>query len=523
VRQSRIGLSVAVLTTGLIVQAAFGAAKAGPFDFTAGDIVVSVEGNGVEGATSGPYGDNQASPLTLFEYGVSGTSSASYAGSLQLPQSAPNTPGSNYDVSGEYGSSSEGTLELSGNGQYLTIAGYGVNAQTFDANQSGFGGATKTCVPSNIICFPLAQTASVANYPTSSAAQQAGDTNQYATVVPRVIAEIGTTGVVNSTTALTGVFNENNPRSVYSANGSSFYISGEGAATPADNTGGVFYTTLDSTSATSITGNDAGSGTSQDTREVQIYNGALYVSSDSKSGSTNRDYIGTLGTAGTPPTTVANSGNGPTQLPGFGNSNGKGAQAITAATTNGINSAGQTISLDPNNFYFANSTTLYVADGGQPKNSSGSTSGLGDGGLQKWTFNGTIWVLDYTISAGLGLVANTNSDGVTGLYGLTGEVITNNGVQDVELFATSDVIGDLDQTYLYGITDVLGNTANPDPSATPDAEEFSVLAAAPADSDFKGVAFAPAPEPASLALLASGVFGVGVLRRRKKALGHRRG
>ena len=57
------------------------------------------------------------------------------------------------------------------------------------------------------------------------------------------------------------------------------------------------------------------------------------------------------------------------------------------------------VNLSPENFFFANSTTLYVADGGDPKD-----GGLGDGGLQKWTFNGTQWVFDYTLSAGLNLV-----------------------------------------------------------------------------------------------------------------------
>ena len=50
---------------------------------------------------------------------------------------------------------------------------------------------------------------------------------------------------------------------------------------------------------------------------------------------------------------------------------------------------------------FANSTTLYVADSGDPKNDfngddATSKTNIGDGGLQKWTFNGTNWVLNYS-------------------------------------------------------------------------------------------------------------------------------
>jgi hypothetical protein len=49
----------------------------------------------------------------------------------------------------------------------------------------------------------------------------------------------------------------------------------------------------------------------------------------------------------------------------------------------------------------------------------------------------------------------TSSVGVSGLYGLTG-VVDANG--NVGLFATSYTLGDTDPSYLYGITDALGDT-----------------------------------------------------------------
>jgi hypothetical protein len=201
-------------------------------------------------------------------------------------------------------------------------------------------------------------------------------------------------------------------------------------------------------------------------------------------------------------------------LPGFGNTGGTGKLTINALTTNGINTVGEMVNLSPEDYFFANATTLYVADSGNPKNDSTVSSGtsIGDGGLQKWVFNGKTWNLDYTLSTGLNLVANTSASGTTGLFGLTGEVVGNS----VELYATNATVGDTDATFLYGLTDSLSAIA----PAT--GEAFTQLAAAPADSNFKGVAFAPVPEPANWAMMLMGFGGLGGLlrasRRRRGAV-----
>ena len=454
--------------------------------FSSGNLIVSVEGNGVYGAASGPYTDNQASPLTLFQYQPVGTASASYVNSLVLPQVSN---GRNSVISAEYGSSSEATLQLSGNGQYLTIAGYGIGAAAFNSNPGAYS--------PNSANTALGQSGSI--------------TGQSYTAVPRVVALIDANGNVDTTTALYNIFNANNPRSAYTVNGTTIYISGQG--TSGDNTGGVFYAPLGSSSATSITGNDAGTGASQDTRIVQIVNGTLYVSADSKVGATNRDYIGTLGTAGTPPTALANGGNGATMLTGYGNTGGTGKLTVTAANGNGVNAVGSIVNLSAEGYFFANASTLYVADSGSPKNNSG-TSTLGDGGLQKWVNSkadgsGT-WTLLYTLYSGLNLVPNSQADNpntgdATGLYGLAGKV-SGDGVS---LYATNYNIGDTDSTFLYGITDSLSST-------TGTGETFTQLAAAPADSNFKGVSFAPAsiPEPSPFMLVGIGFVALLAMRRR---------
>jgi hypothetical protein len=461
--------------------------------FTTGNLVVVVEGCGVYGGTctgvpngtgaAGGYGDNQAAPLTLFQFAPVGTTSVAYVNSLVLPQTAS---GANFPVSGEYGSSSEGMLQLSGNGLYLTLMGYGVSAAAFDANPTLFGTGSST----------------------NALGQSGSLTGQTYTPVPRVVSLIDAFGNVNSSTALYNIFNTNNPRSIYTTDGvTSAYVSGQG--TGCDLTGGVFFTALGAPNSapTPITGGDAdptascvssgftGPLVAQDTRDVQIYNDTLYISIDSTEGkSNNRSLIGTLGT---PPATnlfsptAQPSGDtgGPNLISGLGNTGGTGKETI-AGNGNNLN-AGKQINLSPENYFFASPSVLYVADGGSPKQTSANST-LGDGGLQKWVNSSAdgsgTWSLAYTLYQGLNLVANTSASGTTGLYGLTGTVSGST----VELYATNLTIQDLDPTFLYGVSDTLSFTT----ASQAASESFTQLAAAPGDSNFKGVSFAPAaPTP----------------------------
>ncbi|MGA2903197.1 MAG: hypothetical protein ABSD98_05180 [Candidatus Korobacteraceae bacterium] len=471
--------------------------------FTPGNLVVTVQGCGVYGGTCtnipngtgngtgnssvGGYGDNQAAPLTLFQYAPTGTSSVSFVNSLVLQ---PTSSAGDVNLSGEYGSSSEGTLQLSGAGQYLTVMGYGVNAGGFNGNPSEYGS------------------------PGGELGQSGSLTGQSYIAVPRVVALIDANGNINTTTALYNIFNGNNPRSTYTADGMNIYVSGQG--TSGDATGGVFFTMLGSSSVTSsITGDDGGTNESQDTRTVQIANDTLYVSMDSKTGSYNRSYIGTMGSppytttysCATAPGGICPTGdpNGPSLLSGFGNAGGTGRVKLTAAETNGINVSGEYINLSPSNYFFASSTVLYVADTGSPKNTSADNESpyslCGAGGLQKWVKVSGTWTWEYTLYQGLNLVKNansksgdttcsTNTDGTTGLYGLTG-VVNSDG--SVNLYATNFTIADLDPTFLYGITDCLAATTagGSSGSCTTGQTTFTQLTAAPSDSNFKGVSFAP--------------------------------
>ncbi len=458
----------------LVTAAAVGAttaAHAGT-NFTLGDLVIST----VSGSTL-----DAASPITLDQFSLgAGGSSATPAGSLTLPQTAN---GANWAISGEYGSASEGFLQDLVNGRYLTIMGYGVNASTFNS-------------------------APLSTYGTSALGQTTSLNGQPVTTVPRVVALIGGDGSVDTTTALTGVFNTNNARSAVTVNGTSFYVSGQGAS-KTDPTQGVFYAPLGATTATGI-------DNTTDTRSVEINNNTLYVSRDQNppgSGNQNFSNVSSLTAPGggmpTSSTGLVTTHITPPASPlSLGGNNG--SINLTLKTANGVNNAriGSFVYVSPEEYFFASPDVLYVADSGQPKNGNPNKAALGEGGLQKWMLTGGVWTLEYDLHAGLNLVNNAlaipsdpTAAGVTGLFGLTGEVVGG----QVELFATSYGLNELSPSYLYEITDTLANTS---PAA---GEMFTTLYSAPSDISIRGVAFAPAaPEPSTWAMMLIGFVGLGV-------------
>jgi autotransporter passenger strand-loop-strand repeat protein len=391
--------------------------------FIPGDLVISIEGNGDGG---GQYTLDQASALTLEQI----TTGGAYVGQIVLPETTTVVGGvTEYGISGEYGSASEGALQLSGDGHSLVIMGYGVDPQSFNAaNASAIYGTTA-----------LGQTTSVLG-------------GKY-TVVPRVIADINANGVIDTSTAVTGVFNTNNPRSVATVDGTSFWIAGQGVK--GDKTQGLWY--VQDGASTGIAISNA-----TDMRIAEIYNGQLYVSADSTQGSPNISTYGALPTSATSAVVLQNI---------------SGSIVVTSANANTVNAAdvGQSVNLSPESFFFADANTLYVADSGLPKD-----GGVGDGGLQKWVYSGGSWNLEYTLSAGLNLVNNSSPSGVAGLFGLTGKVVGD----QVQLYATTEGIGELDQSFLYMITDSLS-------SNTGAGESFTQLMAAGPDQIIRGVAFAP--------------------------------
>lgn len=425
--------------------------------FTQGDLIVSTYGD----LTGTAITDGEITPITLEEFSLPTATSASLVLTDQLPTTGT---GANAGIVGEDGSSSEGTIQLSGNGEFLTIGGYdgneaaqGIQTASNNANGTHFAAGT----PWSTSTIALGQSAS--------------------SDVGRVAATIDANGDVNTSTVLNDVYNTNNPRDVYSPDGTNFYISGQGAGVGDE--GGI-YTTTEGTN----TANGGAAPTpifnTVSTRDVTQYNGNTYYSADQNS-SKKGTQTGIFEYTGSPTPNQATPG---TRLtPASGTVNGK------------------TVNFSPEAFTFANATTMYVADTGDPK-----AGGTGDGGIQKWSLVGSTWTLDYTLTDPNFVsptTATSVSDGETGFEAMTLAVNGNS----VDIYAVSYTAGDADPNGLYAIVDTLSATT------LPTGESFTELEAAPGTSDaggvddnFKGVSFAPeaVPEPSTVAMMIVALLGM---------------
>ena len=435
-------ITVVVTNNGLVQTYTINVVRAAAF--TPGDLVVTTYGNLQTGQA---HPDGQATVITLSEFSPTIAANSTPVMALGLP-SAVN--GSNVGVVGEYGSSSEGAIQQTPDGLYLTIGGY-------------------SAVPS--FAFTGTGTAS----PTTALAQSP------CASVPRVGALVDVNTNANTSSVFNDIYNTNNTRCIFSPNDINMYLSGQGAG--ATDEGGIYYAPVgDNTTSGGAAPTPIYNVVS--TRNMTEFNGNFYYSCDQYS-TTKGMQTGIFEYAGAPTGTQTSEGT-----------------RITPAS----NAAG-TVNYSPEGFWFANATTLYVADTGDPKAGEG-TSALSNGGIQKWVYNGSAWTLAYTITSP-GFVPSsatgTATVGETGLEALTGTV--TNGV--AYLYGCSYTLSDAGANGLYGATDTL--------TATSSTATLTEIAAAPGqqaagatspDFNFKGVSFAPIGSPAN-AQVASSVSASG--------------
>jgi len=159
----------------------------------------------------------------------------------------------------------------------------------------------------------------------------------------------------------------------------------------------------------------------------------------------------------------------------------------------------------PFGIWFANDTTLYVAD-------EGSTSGndnFAPGGLQKWIYNSATsqWELKYTLVAST--IPSYNVAGIGNLHaaGLRNITGFDNGDGTVTIYGITSTGGDTlndegaDPNQLVSITDSLAAASLP-------SESFTVIQTAAYGDALRGVAHVPGGSLSSLVneLLAAGMI-----------------
>ena len=129
-------------------------------------------------------------------------------------------------------------------------------------------------------------------------------------------------------------------------------------------------------------------------RGETVFNNTLFVTKGS--GSKGVDSVYQVGAAGTLPT---GTGNSVTILPGF--------NSAAVPASGGVH---------PFGLFFANATTLYVADEGTGLIADFANSNNNAAGLQKWVLNtGTgQWSLQYTMRLGLNIGTNYTVSGTSG-------------------------------------------------------------------------------------------------------------
>lgn len=191
----------------------------GTGNFTAGNLVTLRVGE-----SGGPALSNASTPIFLDEYTPSGI----FVQSKPLPFSNGALGAGNrcFTLSGS--ATSEGYLNLSPDGQYLTFGGYNT--------PPGLVGVASTTSAS----------------------------------VNRLVARVSQNGTINTTTRINDGYNSNNIRSAATVDGTAFWTGGAGGTT----IGGTRYVTLGNTGTTvQVSG-----GANANTRGTAIYNSQLYCS-----------------------------------------------------------------------------------------------------------------------------------------------------------------------------------------------------------------------------------------------------
>ncbi|HKV54510.1 MAG TPA: hypothetical protein VJN94_07680 [Candidatus Binataceae bacterium] len=453
-------IAAITLTSGLAIAQALG----GSGGLTLPDVLevsrIQYQGN--------TFGNKARYPYIFNDPSVSGVQGSIHIDKYLLVPSTPLVGSLTLrGLTTSFSSKSEGALMRSADGRYLTYMGY--------AGPVGAEGVSNS-------------------YTTTPG------TNLQPPVLPafdRVVALIKANGQY-TVTHEANAYSGDNPRAVISSNGLQFYMAGNSDSTTFTSgcpsgfnpcgpgtTIGARYGVPGSTSSYQLGVYKATDRPDESKKQhikdnnfrgIGIYNGNLYVSKGS-------------------------GGNGDDGL--FQVQNGAG-NGLPLGTNNTITELFGAPATDPTTqapsvytpfgFWFANATTLYVADEGYANlDNSGQLIPDPYAGLEKWSLVKGTWTLDYVLTAGLNLYQAQRIGGypvptyTTGLRNLTGKL---NGDGTATIYAISAQYssisgGEPDPTKLVAIGDSL------DAPILPHEERFVTLKDSGPLAVFRGVSFVP--------------------------------
>jgi hypothetical protein len=415
------------------------------------------------------------SPIALIAAPVSYTASGGVFSGRQVLIDVTKLTG----VATSFSSKSELGIHLATDGSALTFTGYFAGLNVVDAsnaNTNGFVDPTNTDVQSNtyrsVVQYNLAT--GTFSAPTNTNAYS-GNNMRGAILAPHVNGT-GTTEYLLVGNAGNGSGTE--PTYIVQDTGvqiatpglSATSVVGVQQGTPGSKNGFQYgYSVVQNGDPADKSGKD------NNFRGEFVYDNTLYVTKGS--GSNGIDTVYQVGTAGTLPTTANASTTTISILPGFPT-----ALASTATPSN---------QYAPFEVWFANPTTLYVADEGVQALPNVANP---HAGLEKWIYNGSVWTLAYTIQNGLNIGVPYSVSGYptnlnpfnTGLRHLTG-VATGNSVVLYATTSTYSSSGDpgADPNAIVEVVDQLNATT------LPANEAFSTVVAPFNRNVYRGVLFVP--------------------------------
>jgi uncharacterized protein (TIGR03437 family) len=274
------------------------------------------------------------------------------------------------------------------------------------------------------------------------------------------------------------VGNSNNgggtPANVVAAAGAQISTPGQAASTPPTEIGNFSVASL-TNPATGMPYAADKAGKDNNFRGLTISGNTMYITKGS--GSNGIDTVYQVGNAGSLPT-LTNAANATITIPA-------GFPTVLAKSA----------TMFPFGIWFANATTLYVADEGDGV--AADAAGSKTAGLQKWILTNGTWQLAYVLQNGLNLGQQYSIPGypaslnpaTDGLRNLCGKVNFDGTVTIWAVTSTVSASGDqgADPNKLVMITDTLANTS----ASNAASESFTTLRTANYGEVLRGVALTP--------------------------------